>query len=229
MKTPAQAGVFVCVRAQAAASDCVTSSSIAPHGLSTAIRHVPSGCRCSTSAERPSSATGAPVAVDARHAPSALVERAVVALQDDLGQRGQCRLHGEHAVERGAAGVRAVEQLPRRGREDRIGCVAGACGVEVAAVHGIDQGAHGGARGGERHGGGLGERRRHCTGSCGHRVSAEVSAGAQAAAASRFGATSREAMMPTSYSRYIGIASISCDTASGGVITAATTTMPISA
>ena len=44
-----------------------------------------------------------------------------------------------------------------------------------------------------------------------------------------FRPTSFAAIIPASYSRHIGIASISCDTASGGVITAATTTMPISA
>ena len=63
----------------------------------------------------------------------------------------------------------------------------------------------------------------------GHSRFARIPTRDQAASASRFGTTSFAARMPASYSRYIGIASISCETASGGVITAATATMPISA
>ncbi len=43
------------------------------------------------------------------------------------------------------------------------------------------------------------------------------------------GASRRAAMMPASYSRHIGIASISCETTSGGVITAASTNTPTTA
>ena len=42
----------------------------------------------------------------------------------------------------------------------------------------------------------------------------------------RFGASHFEARIPASYSRHIGRASISCDTTSGGVITAATMNTP---
>lgn len=51
----------------------------------------------------------------------------------------------------------------------------------------------------------------------------------QSAASGSRGVTQPAAMMPSSYSTHIGIASISCETTSGGVITAAMMKMPTTA